>query len=244
MKFHHVPPFVQELPSGSNGPARWSESMEKMYGPPPRGPQGFSQLDADTESKKNAIGLVMASGLDYKRAVELLEYCEGDVELALNKLEKAQIRESTNDVRKPPQPHAVRAIPTAVRNPYVLPQYLLNDPSLLQENYAVYSCFNNCLFQQLVLFSSTLQSLLGPWLLDPQDSSIPIPVPTGCEAPASQTLSDGIFEPWPRKKGMGRAMLSQQFAPWQWDDPTSKKTKIPSKLYIMPCLYGRYNKYT
>lgn len=51
----------------------------------------------------------MASGLDYKRAVELLEYCEGDVELALNKLEKAQIRESTNDVRKPPQPHAVRA---------------------------------------------------------------------------------------------------------------------------------------
>lgn len=109
MKFHHVPPFVQELPSGSNGPARWSESMEKMYGPPPRVPQGFSQLDADTESKKNAIGLVMASGLDYKRAVELLEYCEGDVELALNKLEKAQIRESTNDVRKPPQPHAVRA---------------------------------------------------------------------------------------------------------------------------------------
>ena len=83
--------------------------MEKMYGPPPRVPQGFSQLDADTESKKNAIGLVMASGLDYKRAVELLEYCEGDVELALNKLEKAQIRESTNDVRKPPQPHAVRA---------------------------------------------------------------------------------------------------------------------------------------
>ena len=72
MKFHHVPPFVQELPSGSNGPARWSESMEKMYGPPPRVPQGFSQLDADTESKKNAIGLVMASGLDYKRAVWFL----------------------------------------------------------------------------------------------------------------------------------------------------------------------------
>ena len=98
MKFHHVPPLVQELPSGSNGPARWSESMEKMYGPPPRVPQGFSQLDADTESKKNAIGLVMASGLDYKKAVELLEYCEGDVELALNKFGKAQIRESTNAV--------------------------------------------------------------------------------------------------------------------------------------------------
>ena len=104
--------------------------MEEMYGPPPRVPQGFSQLDCDTESKNNAIHLVMAHGLDFLRAVELLEFCEGDVELALKKLDKAQIRQSTKDARKPTQ-HAARAIPTAVRNPYVLPEYSLNDDPCL-----------------------------------------------------------------------------------------------------------------
>lgn len=128
LKLHHAAPFVQELPSGSDGPPRWSESMEKMYGPPPRVPQGFSQFDPDTESKNNAIRLVMTGGLDYKRAVELLDYCEGDAQLALTKLDKAKTLQFNNDVHKPTEQHAVRAIPTAVRNPYVLPQYLLNDP--------------------------------------------------------------------------------------------------------------------
>ena len=77
--------------------------------------------------------------------------------------------------------------------------------------------------QQLFLFSSNLQSLLCPWLLDPQDSSVP--VATGRLASQEERFSDGIFEPWQRKKGMvGRAMVSQQVAPRQWDDPFRKTT--------------------
>lgn len=71
--------------------------MEEIYGPGPDVPQGFSQIDVDTTSKQIAIEHVMNTGLGYHEAVALLEYCDGDVAMALKILEHVQMKHGYAD---------------------------------------------------------------------------------------------------------------------------------------------------
>ena len=86
----------QEIASGSGDPIQ-RPTMEEIYGPGPDVPQGFSQIDVDTTSKQNAIKHVMNAGVGYHAAVQLLEYCDGDVAMALDKLEHAQTKHGFAD---------------------------------------------------------------------------------------------------------------------------------------------------